>query len=857
DADFEKRPIAYDPEQGVKFRQIGRFLVKFEPRRGPARAQRADELTQAAVQVERPLEKGKFNFDAITNPRELLATVEVNGRIRRVFTNKNPILRWHSLIAAEHPRAQVITREDILDFLTLLEGQPDIWLNYNSLEAAASVNDMHAQTINLDAIAYNDETGKDQTYQVLIDPSKAQWDYTVGPVRVGTLPLSYDFPDVIFQSSDREALAKLEAEFAQKVLIQGNIPHNLLFTDSHTNILFARTNDRAVIDRDQKGLGITAFQHLGIYPVYAEDIFKNITEADILRELEAVAYPREEFKRLYHEFFSEAQKRSEMRTTYHEESEKILIGHIHRNKQGLEAALKGGADFDDLFVIATPETVQATEEILGHARGTLFREDRTPTVKADAGHGSLAGLLAVHELLQEKYGPNYTAGQLRNKRVATYMMAGKGSRQYALTASTALRNKGLLTTPAGDQTNVEQKIGERFMYDDPNVKEGLEIFSVDSAEAPQYWPVLDEVKDPEIDGSGKVTSSGKGGFQMYGHTLRLDRPVDRQEIQTLGLIVTPQPGKAGGQEILMAVEKPDPETLDFLKNEKIIQSNEVNVNHANYYLSWPAHAWLVGKIKEFNANFSTPPSINWVEAFFEAATFGQKYPERYRARHSDLDRPGIVEFLIAMGKEGKEKFGMSFVNEGPDALYLHTNRPAQTHKIQSELYERESYRYLFGVGIVGSEGDEWYKPYVSPEVHKYLAGRIVGRHVKFDETVKLKDLAQLIGPHAMLLGRSGVQVGSIIDGTVVDSWGILQVPEDATIQNVLSPNLLFRGSSGDISIDYLVRARGKNKPLKRITFDVSVGFNPWEMRDGKARIFGTKDRTRRVTLATAMDRVDV
>ena len=73
---------------------------------------------------------------------------------------------------------------------------------------------------------------------------------------------------------------------------------------------------------------------------------------------------------------------------------------------------------------------------------------------------------------------------------------------YALTASAAMGNKGLLATAVGGRSHLAQKVSERLTYDDEKVKQGHWILSIDSANAPEYWPVMDEVREPVVGEDG-------------------------------------------------------------------------------------------------------------------------------------------------------------------------------------------------------------------------------------------------------------------------------------------------------------------------------------------------------------------
>ena len=69
--ELDKRPIAYDPDEEVRFRRVGRFLVKYDPRRGPGRYKRAKELEFPTVQVSRPFNPEGFHFGKV-GPEEHL-----------------------------------------------------------------------------------------------------------------------------------------------------------------------------------------------------------------------------------------------------------------------------------------------------------------------------------------------------------------------------------------------------------------------------------------------------------------------------------------------------------------------------------------------------------------------------------------------------------------------------------------------------------------------------------------------------------------------------------------------------------------------------------------------------------------
>ena len=500
-----------------------------------------------------------------------------------------------------------------------------------------------------------------------------------------------------------------------------------------------------------------------------------------------------------------------------------VLNNIAMNEADLETAVQNpSVDYDLTVVITSPETVGEVRGLLEKQKGILFSPERMPLVlAAGKGEGSLGHIQSIETALRESFGKDLSTedllAKLKNKKINVVLTAGKGSRMQMWSAGHFWSNKGLAPT-AGGRSHLEQVLGQRLIYDDPRSREGgVVIQAVDSAVGSEH--------------PFRLPAGAKlGNFVVIGQEIP---NVDDADALKLGVAIVAHPERPGVSEINTMIEKPTPEVLQFLRKNGELKGSAVLVSHGSYYLSWPAYFWLLAKVKELDARFPNHGPINWVEGLFEAATFGQAHQQEYLARYRQGadkpewnfgNNPEYAQALLAMAKEARETFGVSFMNMGLNSLYLHANKPFDTLEIVKHLFENESYRRLLGIGIIGR--DEWYQSKVSKEIWDKYPGRIIGPNVRIEE-------GAVLGPRAVITGDSVIQKGSVIDGYVRASVGQLSVPEHSAAVDILRPNGVYEVPEGYMAIQYIIK--DKDGIPQEVVAEVPPAYDPWQIVNGKVK----------------------
>jgi nucleoside-diphosphate-sugar epimerase len=814
---------------------VGPFIVNFVWNRGLRPSMFAYQpLEVRRLKFEVPHDPDTCSFDAgemALKNRPEVAHVTTHGRIWQVFHNVSPVdargsfLLLPDLSKPENLRAHRLTPEDISDLTEMSFNSRNLAIHFDGPMSGASQNHIHAKIypvkkeMGAGFVAVRDANGR-----VLAQNFSGKFP----GLTIEEDPNGHDAFVTRWSAPAPEVLAQALTNVLP-ALDKAKLPFSVIWSEKDVLLVVREPGMDVLPELPGETWGPQLMTH--IFSMESMKNYDGLTEAGIRSAMKRTIRSRTETV----VFFAKAlaASRSEMRENAH------VLANVRRGNEILKDIVQHPEkDFDANVIVTTPASRDALEQVLKKNEGVLFHPDRKPVVElGQKGAGSLARLIDIWPALEQKFGKGFTLETVRGKTVSASLMSGLAKRLSLLIMTRYNQNKGLHPTASGERTGVEQTLWQRRLWLGGNAgaRDGMFVFSIDAAIAPEYAAKVRPVEDPVFDVDGKLLHPGQGGFQVFGQEMSLDNPdiygvTSEEDPNGLGVfLVNGSVSERGGHDVRLAVEKPDVELLTQLKRDGKLQGGTILASHGNYYISWPAYFWITGKINELKQRFPELPPLNWVEALFEAATFGVDYPEQFQKRYSHGaqqnigDDPVLLEAIRDIAKEARATFGMSFVNLGSHSYYLHANDAEQTWQIATkELYHSEAARRILGVGILGV--DKWYQDQVSPEIWKNenYQGRIIGPNVRIADHVKL-------GPRAIVVGNTVLEEGSDVSGYVRDSIGELDVPDNAAAFSVLIPGEKLTVNAGHFALQYLIKENGH---VKAVIGHVATGTRLWQRMSG-------------------------
>jgi len=470
------------------------------------------------------------------------------------------------------------------------------------------------------------------------------------------------------------------------------------------------------------------------------------------------------------DFSSGALYRSEMR--------KDLERNVQTIKQRLSRVVaEPSRDYDQIIVTTTEQSEFAVKAVLEQmkAKGEVFHSSRMPFVHTKtmrSGGSTTDAIVAADKAFTALFGTeNYGLKELKGRSDALIEMSGRARRLENISASAAFESKPLALLP-NYRTFLNQILRQRVAYLGfgavPRMA-GLYVFSADGVKIPQFMPRL-----------------GSSGIQMFGHTMSVNDP----NVEELGLNVLDDPMRGGPQKIRYSAEKLSRAEIADLQRRGVITKSYVNVNQADYYLSWEAFLWLRDKVRDLAKGFESLPEsatardalkLFWVEHIFEAASVDEK---EYARRYPNMS-PVLRVMIRSIANEAREKFGIydpatgryffEFVNLGPLSKYLHVNRPDQYQEFLRSLRFDHSVQLHLGMEPLG----------VNNKYGPELAGHLIDSGVLLHPDLAKK---RNISMNSMVLGYSILGPNSRIEGdaTVVNGVGDIVAQDGSLAQNVLA-----------------------------------------------------------------------
>jgi hypothetical protein len=663
-------------------------------------------------------------------------------------------------------REQKLTERDVRALIELPRRFKDTVSVFN--DVGASVNHFHLQTLFVpESVRLPIEHFKQKT---LLSAEKG-------------VSLSYleDYPQeagaFVLEGEDSEVLTRRVYELTGR-FYEHSIPVELVARRAAVYVFPVR---RIQVD-EFPNIMMGAVQRAGVFHFMNQEAYDRATSEAMERAIGKGSWPREEALEI-------ARKRSEVRA---QDIQAEIRREIRRSGKKLSAALKDPKkDFGMLIVGTHPESRLATEKVFGEAAGELYHPDVKRWVGVSPGRGSIAnGVLAADESFAEQFGRDYDMDDLRRldiNQVAVILMSGLGTRFETISTPSAFRNKGLVTLPGG-RTYLEQVLRQRFQQLDKS-RRGVWIMSHDGVKM-----------------SASPVRLGSAGIQVIGHIV----PSGDGIIEEHGMLLTDQTWKKGPQEIRFAAEKLSrQEILSLQDSGRLAPASYVGMSQADYFLSWEAFLWLRDEIKRIpQTDLGAGRMIlryNWLEHLFEPAystweEYAKRYlePQREKLTTEEFERLQLwLAHVFNIAKEARRRFGMEFVNRGPNAVYLHTNRPDQYYDLILRLRVDPNVQELLGVTAVGP-GRGFRK-----DVEERFPGRIMDRTVIIDRSVRSED----IGPEAVILGNSVILAGSRIEGAVVNGFGKLIVPKGALVSSVIAPREGLAVEPKTTTTTYLVASK--------------------------------------------------
>ncbi|MFH1209117.1 MAG: NAD(P)-dependent oxidoreductase [Candidatus Omnitrophota bacterium] len=802
---------------------VGPFVANFVWNRGLRRSEFAfSSLEARRLRFETPHDSNTCSFEtgelALRNRPEA-GRVTTHGRIWQIFHNVSPIdargafLLVPDMSKPENLREHKLTSEDISDLTEMSFNAENLTILFDGPMSGATQNHIHAKI-------YPGGIERGAGFDAVLDAAKKFPGLTIEED-----PQGHDAFVTRWSAPKPEVLAQALSSVLP-ALDKAQLPFSGVWSGKDFYLVVRESGMDVLPELPGETWGsIQLVNH--IFSMEDRKNYDDLTEAGMRSAMAKTIHSRPETIAFFAQTL--AAGRSEMRTDEQ---------HVLANVLEMEEALRGAVedpreDFDANIIVTTPASMGALERVLQKNTGELFHPDRKPIVGPGApGAGSLARLIDIGSALEQKFGKGFTLESVRGKTASASLMSGLAKRLSLLIMTRHNQNKGLHTTASGERTGVEQTFWQRSWFKaSSHVKDGLFVFSIDAAIAPEFSARLHLV-NPVFDETGRLVKAGQGGFQVFGQEVSLDNPdiygvTNEEDPNGLGVFIAKEDTlRPGGQDIQLAIEKPDAELLRMLQSQGRLKGDKILASHGNYYLSWPAYFWMNAKLTELKKRFPNHVPINWVEALFEAATFGEEYPELYQKRYTNPGNPNIgddPEFLAAiktMAKKARATFGFSFVNLGRNSLYLHANDAEQTWQIAQKLYGSEAARRILGVGILGV--DEWYRSQVSAAMWKRFPGRIIGPNVRIAEDVTL-------GPRAIIVGDTVLEAGSEVSGYVRDSIGELHVPDNAAAFSVLVPGQEMYVPGGSFSLQYLIK---EGDHAKAVIGSVASGTRIWQKMGG-------------------------